>query len=332
MTTVEAIAPGQSGPEAKTDRGIHPVATTDIATHAPDLHLAAFDNGSLVARCSCWWTGAPQRLDDRIGVIGHYAAVDRDAGGAVLDRACAALASAGCTLAVGPMDGNTWRRYRFITERGEAPPFFLEPDNPDEWPGHWAARRFAPLSTYSSAANEDLSVQDERTDRAREALRDTGVTIRTFDPSRADDELHRIFTLSLAAFSGSFLYTPLDEREFMAGNRALLPHARPDLVLMAERAGELVGYMFALPDLLQARRGEAIDTVILKTMAVDASCRGMGLGGVLMDDVQRTARGLGFRRAIHALMHESNRSRTLSARYGRTIRRYSLYSRSLARA
>jgi GNAT superfamily N-acetyltransferase len=332
MTTVVAIERGQRGPDAKTDRGIHLVPPADIERHAPDLHLAAIDNGSLLARCSCWWTAGPQRLDDRIGAIGHYAAVDRDAGAAVLDRACAALASAGCTLAVGPMDGNTWRRYRFITERGEAPPFFPEPDNPDEWPLHWTGARFKPLATYTSAANDDLQVEDERTDAAREALRDSGVTIRTFDPSLADEELRRIFTLSLTAFSRNFLYTPIDEREFMAGNRALLPHARPDLILMAERAGDLVGFMFAVPDLLQARRGESVDTIILKTMAVDPSCRGLGLGGVLMDDVQRAARELGFRRAIHALMHESNRSRTLSARYARTIRRYTLYSRSLARA
>ena len=62
----------------------------------------------------------------------------------------------------------------------------------------------------------------------------------------------------------------------MAGNRALLPHARPDLILMAERAGDLVGFMFAVPDLLQARRGESVDTIILKTMAVDPSCRAIG--------------------------------------------------------
>lgn len=332
MTTVLEIPPGTAGPDARADRGVPPASAGDLAAHAPDRHLAAVEDGSLVARCSCWWTAVPQRLDDRIGVIGHYAAADRAAGAAVLDRACALLAAAGCTLAVGPMDGNTWRRYRFITERGEAPPFFLEPDNPDEWPSHWTARGFTPLATYTSAVNEDLSVEDDRTERAREVLLDAGVSIRTFDPSRADEELGRIFALSLAAFSRNFLYTPIDEREFLAGNQALLPHARPDLILMAERAGDLAGFMFAIPDLLQARRGETIDTVILKTMAVDASCRGLGLGGVLMDDVQRAARASGFRRAIHALMHESNRSRTLSARYARTIRRYTLFSRTIAPA
>jgi L-amino acid N-acyltransferase YncA len=91
----------------------------------------------------------------------------------------------------------------------------------------------------------------------------------------------------------------------------------------------LAAFMFALPDVLQARRGEAVDTVILKTIAVHPSVAGIGLGGVLMDLVQRSALQLGFRRAIHALMHETNASRKISGRYARTIRRYALFSRAL---
>jgi GNAT superfamily N-acetyltransferase len=101
------------------------------------------------------------------------------------------------------------------------------------------------------------------------------------------------------------------------------------LILMAERESELVGFMFAVPDVLQARRGQAADTVILKTIAVHPDAAGIGLGGALIDLVQRSARQLGFRRAIHALMHEQNVSRRISNRYARTFRRYALFARQL---
>jgi GNAT superfamily N-acetyltransferase len=87
--------------------------------------------------------------------------------------------------------------------------------------------------------------------------------------------------------------------------------------------------MFALPDLLQARRRARIDTVVLKTVAVHPSFRGIGLGGALMDLVQRSARRMGFRRAVHALIHETNVSRRISDGYARTVRRYALFSRPL---
>lgn len=311
------------------DCGIAGVSAADRRLHAPDLHLLAVDRGSLVARLSCWWQGTPPVDGRPAGVIGHYAAADVSAGAGLLARACEALASAGCVRAIGPMDGNTWRRYRFIVERGTEPVFFLEPDNPDDWPRHWIEAGFSSLATYSSAANDDLTTEDLRTPDAARRLEARGVLIRHFDTSQAPTDLRRIYALSLVAFSRNFLYTPIPEREFLAQNEALLPFVRPELVLLAELGETLVGFMFAVPDILQDRRGAAVDTVILKTMAVHPSMGGAGVGGVLMDRVQRAARELGYVRTIHALMHDANVSRRISDRYARTIRRYALFSRAL---
>ena len=108
--------------------GVAPLANDERRTHRPDAHIIVFGAGDrLGARCSLWWTGPPPLEHHRLGVIGHYAADDDGAARRLLDAAAGRLAEAGCTLAVGPMDGNTWRRYRFIVERGAEPPFFLEP-------------------------------------------------------------------------------------------------------------------------------------------------------------------------------------------------------------
>lgn len=263
------------------------------------------------------------------GVIGHYAAADAEAGRTLLHRACELIAAAGAPVAIGPMDGNTWRRYRFIVERGDEPVFLLEPDNPDEWPAHWTNAGFSPLASYTSAINEDLAVEDPRTDERLARLEGQGVRIRTIDAARIDLELPRIHALSLRAFANNFLYTPLGELEFAAQYHAVLPLVRPELVLLAERGDDLIGFMFAIPDALQARRGRAVDTVILKTIAVDPSTVGSGLGSAMLDLAQRAARRLGFTRAIHALIHETNASKRISDRYARTVRRYALYSRAL---
>jgi GNAT superfamily N-acetyltransferase len=311
------------------DRGVSPVPAAERRLHRPDATLLAIDRGSLVARCSCWWTGTALHDGRHVGVIGHYAAADEASAHALLSRACGLLASSGAVTAVGPMDGSTWRRYRLIVDRGVEPPFFLEPDNPDEWPGHWARAGFAPLASYTSAMNDNLDFEDPRTSAALDRLREAGITIRRLDPPRQEAELQRIFKLSLSAFSRNVLYTPIAEAEFLEQYHAVLPYVRPELVLLAEKEDALVGFMFAIPDLLQTRRGAPIDTVILKTIAVDPAMSGMGLGGALMDLVQRSARDLGFRRAIHALIHETNVSRTISGRSARTIRRYALFSRPL---
>ena len=323
------LSPGDPDPPVNADRGVKLTAAAERAAHGADRTLLLVDGGSVLARCSCWWKTTPQIDGDRAGVIGHYAAADAVASRRLLDRACETLAAEGARTAVGPMDGTTWRRYRFIVERGGEPPFFLEPDNPDDWPVHWLEAGFARLATYTSALNDDLAARDPRTDGALAHLRDRGITIRPIDTSRAHDELLRIFKLSLAAFNRNFLYTPIGEDEFLAQYRAVMPYVNPELVLLAEQGAALVGFMFALPDLLEQQRKGSIETVVLKTIAVDPAVTGSGLGGALMDLVQQRAHGLGFRRAIHALIHETNASGRLSARSARTFRRYALFAKTL---
>ena len=328
VRTVE-LSPWDPEPDLRIATGLTSIPERDRRLHAPDRSLLLLDDGAMTARLSCWWTATPELEGRRIGAIGHYAAADQASGTALLNAACDLLRREGCARAVGPMDGTTWRRYRFIVECGEEPAFALEPDNPDEWPQHWTAAGFGTLATYASALNTTLGGTDERTDAAVRRLREEGITIRPLDAARGDAELDAIFDLSLRAFSDNYLYSPIGREEFIAQYKAVMPYVQPRLVLLADRKNWLVGFMFALPDFLQALRGAAMDTVVLKTLAVDPSVRGLGLGGALLDLAQREAHVLGFSRAIHALFHEANLSGRISRRYAHPFRRYALYQRSL---
>jgi GNAT superfamily N-acetyltransferase len=303
------------------------VTSEDIQRDGAEAHLVAHaGDDAVVARASLWWSATPPLDGKKLGAIGHFTAMGEEAARVILDAACQRLTAEGCAVAVGPMDGNTWRRYRWLTERGEEAVFLMEPDNPDEWPGHWQDAGFAPLATYFSALNDNLAFEDAQVARAGERLRRAGVTVRPLDPARFDEELRRIYAVSLRAFPSNYLYTPLPEAAFLTQYQSVRDRIRPELVLLAELHGEAVGYVFAIPDWL---RGPATDTAIIKTVAVVPGRVVAGLGTWLVALAQIAARELGFRRVIHALMHESNNSLNLSARYARRMRRYTLYSRTL---
>lgn len=298
-----------------------------------DAHWLALDHrGAPSARCSLWWTYAPPYLHHRTGCIGHFAANDRQAAAALLAQACTELAAAGCTMAVGPLDGNTFRAYRFVTRRsleGPAhPPFFLEPDNPDAWPADFAAAGFTPLAGYYSAI-APLDGPDPRLEALAAPLAGQEITVRALAPERFDAELARLYDLVMVSFQRALLFAPISREEFMAQYTPLRALLIPQLVLLAEQAGRLVGFLLALPDLAQTQRGEPVDTVILKTVAVLPERRNAGLASALVALAQEEARRLGFRRAIHALMQAGNISRKISAHYARPMRQYTLFAKPL---
>ena len=297
-----------------------------------DVHLMAVDeHEGAAAECSLWWSQTPLLGHQRVGLIGHYRAANNSAAQALLTAACDRLRRGGCTCAVGPMDGSTWRRYRFVTDPGTEPAFFLEPQNPPEWPQQFLQTGFSPLATYFSALNADLAEQDPRLRDAENRLRTMGVVLRSAKADEARDVLRRMYRVACLAFRNSFLYTELSYDDFLCQYEKLLPLLRVELLMLAEQQTELVGFLFAVPDVLCQRRDTPMDTFIIKTVAILPRRELRGLGTLLVGQVQQIGRELGFRRCIGALMHERNTLvRNISANYGKPMRRYTLYAKDLA--
>jgi GNAT superfamily N-acetyltransferase len=295
----------------------------------PDARIFLTDDaGQGIAYAALWWTEAPPREGEKIGTIGGFDAIDEDAAKLLLDGAVSRLRKEGCTLAVGPMNGNTWRRHRFVIESDGRAPFLLEPRNPPEHPGWWRSAGFGELSRYSSSVMP-LDGEPVVSPALKSRLERSGVVIRPLDATRYDDELRTIHEISLKSFSNNFLYTPLDENAFLDAYRKVRDRVDPDLVRIAERDGVPCGFVFAIADLEAAARGEK-PALIVKTLAVDPSSRSAGLGSLLVDEVHCLGREKGFTEAIHALQHETNTSLKITGRHhGDPFRRYALFSKLL---
>jgi GNAT superfamily N-acetyltransferase len=299
--------------------------------HADAYLMVVDDHTGAAAECALWWSQTPSLDGKRVGFIGHYCAANDSAAQVLLAAGCDRLRRAGCACAVGPVDGSTWRLYRFVTEAGAEPAFFLEPQNPPEWPKQFAGGGFSALATYFSALNADLSQRDPRLTEAHARLRSFGVVLRTPRGSELPDVLRRMYRVACVAFRNSFLYTELPHDDFVRQYEKLLPVMRPELLLLAEQETELVGFMFAVPDVLREARHTPADTFIIKTVAILPRPELRGLGSLLVGQVQHIAWELGFQRCIAALMHERNTVvRNITTRYGKPMRRYTLFAKDLA--
>lgn len=295
-----------------------------------DVHMAVEENGEITAICSLWWSEVPFLENEKAGVIGHFEAKNKSSAEILLNNGCRVLSENACTIAVGPMDGNTWRKYRLITWGTEQKPFFLEPQNSEEYPKYFQDCGFDRFESYFSCIDRNISLTDERLFLVRKRLYESGIKIRRIKPDEFRDELKKIYNISINSFVKNRMYADIDFSSFEKMYEGMNGKLVEELVLIAERGEESVGFVFAYPDFNQALRGEKVDTVIVKTVAVISERKNGGLGNLLVAMVRENAAKAGFTKAIYALMHKSNDSINIAKKNnGEIFREYTLFSRKL---
>jgi GNAT superfamily N-acetyltransferase len=289
----------------------------------PDETLESLAGGKVHARCSLWWRETPLHHGRRTGFIGAVSSSDDDALAALLARAAERLRGEGCALATGPIDGNTWHRYRLVTCTDGTPPFPLEPHSPLTATLPWERAGFTSLETYSSLRDDALGKRDPRVPALAAKLRENGVTLRALNLQRFDEELAQIHALALRGFRDAPLFTPIEFAEFASLYRPLAPLLDARLCPLAEVDGRIGAALFAFRD------PRAPQTVVLKTVVRDADRRLAGIGFVLTDAVRAAAHALGALRAISALQHDGTVARSLAGR-AVVFRRYAVFSKELS--
>ena len=276
------------------------------------------------------------------GMIGFFEARRGEAVGELFREAVAWLREAGAGTVLGPMDGDTWHRYRLNVGPFGDPPFLLEPYNPPYYEPMWRANGFAPLERYFSKRVEPSAVVAHLEEKRRTALA-SGYRLRPIDMKRFRQELGTIYELSRRIFAGNFLYTEISEEEFVslyAGARALID---PDLVVFAHApSGEEVGFLFAYPDRFRAvaamkgergllaklrflRHRKEVNAVDFKTLGVLREHRRSGVAAALFHEGHRQTVEKGYPFANHCLFREGNPSGDLDGGAGRVMRTYVLY-------
>ncbi|MCH1509233.1 MAG: GNAT family N-acetyltransferase [Akkermansiaceae bacterium] len=263
-----------------------------------------------------WWTNSPSLPNEKVGCIGMLAPEDLELLSAAEDR----LREAGCTTAIGPIDGNTWSKHRAVIKSEGRPPFMLEPFTPPEIARGFQDMGYSILAQYSSSIIP-LDQDEPQYRKIASRMDKAGVGIRQLNLDNVTSELQNIFQLSLKTFTENFLYTPISENEFLAMYQPLTPLLTPESAFIAERDGKPVGFVFGY------QQG---DTMIVKTLAVLPERILAGLGTLLVHQIQQSAKERGCTSAIHALQRENNQSLRISKRFSATVfRRYALFSKSL---
>lgn len=280
-------------------------------TEAPQLVSTDGAEG-VVYRDAPSWDGL------RTAAIGGFKCESAAAGAKLLSQVGTDLAAAGFGALIGPMDGDTWHRYRVVTETDGSRPYLMEPVSGPYDREAFSTAGFTAISEYASGRGALLDAIGP------EPATMPGVRVAQWDGSRSAELIDRLFETSAGAFARARFFKPIERSDFLKLYEPVIPLMDPRHVFFAQSAdGTLIGFLFGIPDRLE---GDKPQTVILKTYASGVR----GVAHLLADSFHRSAIELGYTTVIHALMHVDNVSLERSRRYGATVfRRYALMGRRL---
>ena len=287
----------------------------------PGSHIMDIYEGKIITCCSVWWLGTPEDRDERVGTIGHFYGEDSESAKQILKTACALLAEKGCKRVVAPMNGNTWRDYRYAVLGMDRRPFLMEPEPAYKRDVFLREYGFSICEEYGSFIGElekdfiDLEKMDET------------IRIRALDLDKWDETMEKIYDLSVQCFFQNPYYTSLPKEEFLKQYGAYKEMVEPNMILLAYDRKKPVGFLFCMPDYNERFTG-SVKTMIFKTIGVLPTYQRKHVGRMLVNQAKRNALKAGYTTAITALIHMDNHSKKLCE--GDTLlRQYVLYGKKI---
>ncbi|MEM8807835.1 MAG: hypothetical protein AAGF01_17585 [Cyanobacteria bacterium P01_G01_bin.38] len=192
-----------------------------------------------------------EREGNNIGLFGFFECVaDFAIAQALFNAACDWLKQQGMTHVRGPIDLSTHNNCFFLVDGFDSPPMVMMPYNPPYY-GEFVEKAGWQKAKDAYAYDFPLElVLNPKFERAYQIALKAGITFRPIHTKGEDFErdcrsLYQLFT---KAFANNWSSTPRTEAEFLEEAKELQQLVDPDVFVIAEDQGEMVGFFMGLPD------------------------------------------------------------------------------------
>lgn len=320
-TRIEGLSEQQARAEAAGTRALLDPANT-YYRNADSRSFVVSRGGEPVGRITAFHNRLLAGEHRRFGLVGLFACVDDVAAAkALVDAASAWLAERGLDAIRGPMAGDIWHRWRFMTRGFATAPFPGEPRNPEHYPQLFSALGFAPVRTYSTKIVFDLEAQLDLLSVAADLNARRGFRFRSIDEAHLDADLRHVYELCRHSFATYWSVSESTFEEFSSIYARWLKRVGAEHIVLALDPGSAVvglGLSVLGPE----------DTLNIRTIAVLPHVAGFGLGKAIVAEHYRRAIAAGRVRIQHCLMGPTTPPQFWDRGLGQVTREYTMYERS----
>jgi GNAT superfamily N-acetyltransferase len=227
------------------------LCTHPFHEHAETDYFIACRDGKPVGRIAAIENRLHNEVHgERVAFFGFFEVLDDDeAAHALLAQAETWAAARGLTALRGPANFSSNEEWGLLVDGFDSSPAVMMTYNPARYVRHLEA------SGYHGAKDLvayflDNPQPPERVMRVAAALAERkGVVVRPLDMRRFMDEVATIRVVYNRAWEKNWGFVPMTEAEIDHMAKELRPVVKPDLVLIAEKGDEPIGFAMALPDL-----------------------------------------------------------------------------------
>ena len=217
--------------------------------------FVAKKDGQVVGRVAAIVDKAHNRFhQENAGFFGFFeCANDQAVADALLQRAKSWVFDRGAKFLRGPVNPSTNYECGTLVEGFDSDPMVMMPYNPEYYPvllERAGLHKSKDLFAWLSNAN---TIDIKKIDRvADKAVKGNGVTVRPIDMKNFAADVENVWNIYNSAWERNWGFIPMSKEEFQLQGKEMKQILKPELVLIGEVEGRVVGFALALPDINQA--------------------------------------------------------------------------------
>ena len=284
--------------------------------------------------------------DEKAGFFGFFDCVDEVAvAEALLTSARRWVFEKGARFLRGPVNPSTNYECGILVDGFDSDPMVMMTYNFPYYAtlmDRLGLRKAKDLLAYLSAP--DLVQLPKIQRAATRVLKKTGVRIRPINMKDFAREVARVWEVYCSAWSRNWGFVPMSREEFYLMGKDMKQILKPDLVLIGESGGKMVGFAMALPDVNQALKpanGRLLPTGLLKilyhqrhvrsvrvvALGVVPEHRASGVAAAFYACLVENAKKLGYQRCEMSWILEDNvlMNRSLEVMGAKRYKTYRIY-------
>jgi len=242
--------------------------------------------------------------EEKAGFFGFFESINDPAvAKALLDQVRQWVSARGAEFLRGPVNPSMNYECGLLVEGFDSSPMVMMTYNPRYYPGLIEQAGFEKVKDLHSFVNSADATDLNKIGRvADRALKRHDVTVRPINVKDFNAEVARVFDVYNAAWTKNWGFVPMTKDEFFLMGKEMKQILKPEMVLIGETKGRMIGFALALPDVnvaLKPANGRLLPTGLLKILYYQRKIRAvrvLALG--VVEEYRATGVAAGFYAAL----------------------------------